>query len=184
MNYSVQLDADELLALARQDIAKERFDDALLKLKQAVADTSVQEVPAQVLAELGRINARLGLRQKAKQAFQDFLARVPEALQERFELGLAYFEDQAHEPALKLWNEVLKQAPLHPPALFYSSLVLAQRGNFGEALGRSRALLAKVKPDNIFHGRAKDLVQRIEADPQFRKQVAESRPAVESPVQH
>jgi tetratricopeptide (TPR) repeat protein len=169
VNYSVRLDAEELLALARQDVSKERYDEALLKLKQALADSSTREVPAEVLSELGRLNARLGLRVKARQAYQDFLVRAPDAVQERFELGLAFFEDKAVEPALKLWDEVLKRVPLHPPALFYSSLAHAQRGSFPEALSRSQALLAKVNSENLYYGRAKDLIQRIEADPNYRK---------------
>ncbi|WP_051748801.1 tetratricopeptide repeat protein [Nevskia soli] len=183
VNYSVRLDAEELLALARQDLGKERYDEALLKLKQATADAPIQEVPAQIFAELGRLNLRLGLRAKAKQAFQTYLARTPEAVQERFELGLAYFEENASEPALKLWEETLKRAPLHPPTLFYSSLANAQRGSFSAALQLSQTLLANVNAENLYHGRAKELVQRIEADPNYKK-AGDTRVAIDPRVQH
>jgi len=184
MNSLVRLESDELLALARHDLKHERYDAALLKLKQARSETSGQQIPAGVLAELGRLYSRLGLRARAKEAFQEFLAREPEALQERFELGLTLFEDGAAEAALGLWEQVLRTSPLHPPALFYSSLALAQRGSFAEALQLSQTLLSKVNVDNLYHGRAKDLIQRIEKDPNYRNHVDKGRLAAESRVQH
>ncbi len=47
MHDSVQLDGEELVPLARQDIATERFDEALLKLKQAITLRFTPKAPFQ-----------------------------------------------------------------------------------------------------------------------------------------
>jgi len=164
-----KFDADELLALARLDVEKERFDEALAKLKQARAR---QDAPA-IISELGRVYVRLGLRQRAKQAFEAVLARDPAAVNDRFQLGLIHFELGDRAQALSLWQEVLGKAPLHPPAIYYSALALAQSGQVLQAYDLCRTLVEKVQPDNLFVGRAKELLQKIESDPKFRKIEAE-----------
>jgi tetratricopeptide (TPR) repeat protein len=163
MTDLMEFDQDELLALARLDIEKERFDEALAKLKRA------QRLHAghMVESELGRVYARIGLKQKARQAFESALAREPNAVHDRFQLGMVYFELEDRRKALALWREVLAQLPLHPPAMFYSALALAQLSDLQPAWELCKTILDQVKADNLYVGRAKDLIGKIEADPNF-----------------
>lgn len=162
-------DAEELLALARHDIEKERLDAALAKLKRA---RTLNDAPV-IASELGRLYARIGLVLKAKEAFEAVLAREPNAVHDRFQLGLMHFEMQDRQKALALWGEVLNQAPLHPPALFHSALALAQIGEIERAHDLCRTVQEKIGSDNLFFGRAKELAEKIEQDPRFRRTAAE-----------
>jgi len=82
MASASDLESDELLALAKHDIGKERYEEALLKLKKILADSPESGAPVDAFAELGRLNLRLGLRDKAEQAFKQCLVLNPEAVQE------------------------------------------------------------------------------------------------------
>lgn len=166
---AADFDADELLALARFDLEKERPDAALAKLKRARA---LNGSPI-IASELGRLYARLGLQMKAKAMFEAVLAAEPKAVHDRFQLGLVYFEMQDRAKALSLWDEVLNQSPLHPPALFHSALAVAQTGEVERAHDLCLTIVDKIGSDNLFHGKARELLQKIEADPRFRKAAAE-----------
>jgi tetratricopeptide (TPR) repeat protein len=160
-----ELDDDELLAVARIDFEKERFDDALLRLKQIIRHSGPTAVPAK--AELARVHARLKLFGRAQAEFLEFLHENPNALTERFQLGMAYFDSGDGGKALEVWDAMMLQAPLHPPALFFSSVVHAQMGRLGIAVDRCRLITEKVEKDNLYFNRARDLLQKIEADPRW-----------------
>src|SRR2546427_8682268 len=68
-NPSVSLDSDELVALARVDIERGAFTDALLKIKQVLADP---EPLAQAFALGGRLYAQLGLWQRARPCYERY----------------------------------------------------------------------------------------------------------------
>lgn len=169
MDFSAYCDSEELLALARLDVEKERLDQALVKLKQIVANDRLSTRQPLVWAELGRLYGQLKLRDKAKEAYRRYIDLTPEALHERFQLGLVCFELGEVENALDLWREVISMTPLYPPALFYTALASAQSGALGNAWEICRQLLDRVEAENFYFGQAKDLLARIEADPVFRR---------------
>jgi tetratricopeptide (TPR) repeat protein len=157
-------DADELVALALHDLEKERLDSALEKLKTAAG---FQDCPPQVYAELGRLYAKLKLFERAQPMFERYLKLRPRAIIELFQLGMAYFDSGKSAEAFEKWTEVLQLAPMHPPAMFFTSFYHAQQGDLIRAYEGCRAVLANVASDNLYFGRAKDLMQRIDADPAY-----------------
>lgn len=153
------LDKEELLALARLDIEHGGLEAALLKLKQVLADESP---PEEALSMGGRLYAQLGIWDRAKGLLQRYLALRPKALNETFQLGMVNFDSgQAHE-AKKIWEDLLKAVPTHPPALFYYGLVLAQEGHIPQAKQSLDTLLKSAPADNLYFGRAKELLQVLE----------------------
>lgn len=166
-NFS-SCDAVELLALARLDMKAERLDQALIKLKQGLSRKDSDSVP-ELLAELGRLYARLGLRDRARDYLERFLAMQPDAIPERFQLGMVYFEDGNRARAVPLWEQVLRHAPLHPPALYHVAVSNAQDGQLERAWTLCRTVLDKVEASNLYFERSKELLQKIEADPIFKR---------------
>ena len=170
------LDKYELVALARLDLEKERFDQALVRLKQA-ASLDGEELP-DISALLGATYARLRLWDRAQAALSAFLTLRPDALNERFQLGMTYFDSGDHARALEVWQQVLGRAKLHPPALYYSALANARLGRLQPALEYCQTVLSTAAQDNLFHGRAKELLEQLRADPKAgAAAVEEPRPA-------
>jgi cytochrome c-type biogenesis protein CcmH/NrfG len=161
------LDAREMVALARLDFEKERFDHALLRLKQVVAKKAGDP---EALSLLGATYARLRLWDKAQAMLQAFLKLHPDALNERFQLGMTFFESGDNTRAIAVWEQVLKQSKNHPPALFHIALANARQGQLKEALALCEAVLANASADNLFHGRAKDLAEKLRKDPRLTGQ--------------
>lgn len=160
------LDAQELLAVARLDFEKERYDQALVRLKQASASNEGQ-IP-EVWALLGAVYGRLRLWAKAQQFLIKFLEARPQSLNERFQLGMTYFDAGDPGKALEVWQQILQAEKLHPPALYYSGLASARLGRLAQALQYCDTVLAQVAQDNLFHGRAKELFEQLRADPRLR----------------
>jgi len=156
---SEQFDADELLAFARLDIERSNYEGALGKLKKVVATGSA---PVDAYAMTARLYAQLGLFERAKDFFQKYLALNPNALVEKFQLGMAYFDTGHAKEAIALWSEILEKQPMHPPALFYKGFALAQQGQTAEAKDLLNALLKNAPADNLYFGRARELLQAIE----------------------
>jgi len=167
-------EADELLALALLDIEKDRPEAALEKLKRAEGQP---DCPSLVYAELGRLYSRLKLFERAKAMFQRYLQLDPGAVTEQFQLGMAHFEKGESPEALDRWTEVLRLAPLYPPALFFTSFQYAKQGELIRAYEGCERVVMNVAADNLYFGRAKDLMQRIEADPAY-VQARQQSPAV------
>jgi tetratricopeptide (TPR) repeat protein len=151
-------DADELLALARLAIERNDIESALAKLKQALA---VEKPLAEAQSMAARVYAQLGLFERAKDLFAAYIAQQPDALVERFQLGMAHFDLGEIDAALQLWDAVLKKDPVHPPALFYSALALAQRNKLSDAKLSLDKLLQSAAADNLYFGRGKDLLNAI-----------------------
>lgn len=153
-------DAEELLALARLALENNQIESALQKLKKLVADA---DAPADSLALAARVYAQLRLFEKAAKLYESYLEKRPDALLERFQLGMTRFDAGNLAEALKVWEAVLKQQPDYPPALFYRSLALSYAGKTMEAKPILEALLKSIPADNLYFGRAKELLQAIEA---------------------
>jgi len=153
------LDKEELLALARLDIERGDLEATLLKLKRVLSEASP---PEEALAMAGRVYAQLGLRERAKDLFERYLDQRPNAINETFQLGMVHFESGQATQAKKIWEGLLKTAPTHPPALYYHGLLLAQEGQIPQAKQSLDALLKSAAADNLYFGRAKELLQALE----------------------
>lgn len=156
-----EFDAEELVALARLDIEQNRLDRALGKLKRAL---TYEDVPAEGFAAAARVYGQLGLYERAKGLFAQFLEREPGAVLESFQLGMTHYDAGETDQALAVWENLLLEQPVHPPALFYKGLVLAQSGQPADALQTLDVLLKSAPADNLYFGRAKELKKVIERD--------------------
>jgi tetratricopeptide (TPR) repeat protein len=155
-------DTDELLALARIELERNDLEGALLKLKKIV---DAKDAPAEAVALAARVYAQLGLYDRADKLYQRFLEQHPEAVTERFQLGMTRLDSGKPDKALEVWEALLKEQPAHPPALFYKSLVLAQTGKNADAKKNLDLLLKSIPNDNLYFGRGKELLQALEAGP-------------------
>jgi tetratricopeptide (TPR) repeat protein len=156
----VQLEHDELLALARNDFEAGRLEDALRKLKAVIAHAAP---PAEALPLAARVYARLGLMARARDCFEKYVGAHPDALHETFELGMTYFDGGEAAKADELWQRVLNRAPTHPPALFYRALHAAREGRAPDARRHLDVLLQSTPADNLSVGRGQELLQEMQA---------------------
>ncbi len=152
-------DSDELVALARIDIEKDRLDLALGKLKRAI---SMDKVPVEALGMIARLYAQIGLFDRAKLYFTQFLNQVPGAVNEAFQYGMVQFDSGDNSAALDTWKTLLEKHPEHPPARFYIGLAQAQAELIEEAKATLESLLSNIPVDNLYFGRAKELLQAID----------------------
>lgn len=157
---SLELDGEELLVFARLDLEQGRVEAALLKFKRILASGSP---PTEALLEAARVYAQLGLRKKAQSLFKSYLKHEPDDVEARFQFGMVLFEDDQRDAAFPLWDQVLKKAPQHPPALFYRALATAQSGKIPEARQQLTALTQAVPTDNLYFARARDLLKDLES---------------------
>lgn len=156
---NVAFENDELLALARLDLERGNVEEALKKLKSILAQAAPMP---DALAMAGRVYAQLGLWERAKDLFQKFLKANPQALTEAFQLGMVHYDAGQADEALKIWADILKQHPVHPPALFYTALAHAQSNRANEARQQIDVLLKSAPPDNLYFGRAKELLRALD----------------------
>lgn len=152
-------DGPELVALARADVEQNRLDRALAKLKRAL---TLSDIPAEGYAVAARLYGQLGLFDRAKDLFERYLKVAPDAVLETFQLGMTHYDAGEMDQALAVWDKLLVGQPVHPPALFYKGLVLAQSGQAADALQTLDVLLKSASADNLYFGRAKELKQAIE----------------------
>src|SRR5262245_57576148 len=154
------LERDELLALARLDLEKERVEEALRKLKRLIAEP---DPLADALPLAARIYAQLGLTERAQGCYRRYLAGRPEAVLETFELGMTHFDRGDTAEAETLWRGVLERAPTHPPTLFYRALLHARTGRMPEARRDLDVLLQAVPADNLYVTRGRELLQELDS---------------------
>jgi tetratricopeptide (TPR) repeat protein len=155
----VQLEHDELLALARNDFEAGRLEEALRKAKALMAGA---DTPAEALPLAARIYARLGLMARARDCFEKYVQARPDALHESFELGMTYFDTGEPVRADQIWERVLTRAPTHPPALFYRALHAAREGRAPDARRHLDVLMQAVPADNLYVARAQELLQEMD----------------------
>lgn len=153
-------DSDELLALARRALENNDLEGGLLKLKKVIAETNP---PDEALTMGASVYAQLKLFDRAEKLYQRYLEKNPKAFLERFQLGMTRFDSGKPAEALKVWDEVLKEKPEFPPALFYKGLALARTEKFNEAKMVLDHVVKTVPADNLYFNRAKELLQAIDA---------------------
>jgi tetratricopeptide (TPR) repeat protein len=157
---TMELDAEELLALAKHELLRGEHESALLKLKRLV---SQKKPPAEALALMARLYAQLGLTERARKTFEKYLEQKPDAAHETFELGATYFDEGNDGRALDFWKRALELQPAHPPALFFSALAHSRSGNLAESRRQIDVLLKAASPDNLYVGRARELLKTFDA---------------------
>jgi tetratricopeptide (TPR) repeat protein len=158
-NKGSAFEADELIALSRVDIGKGDLEKALSKLKQAI---SMKNYPVEALAMTARLYAQIGLFDRAKTYFSQYLNQVPGAVNESFQYGMVHLDSGDSDAALAAWEELLAKRPEHPPAQFYTGLIKAEKQLLDEAKETLESLINSIPADNLYFGRAKDLLQAIE----------------------
>ncbi len=151
-------DAEELFALARLDIDKGNIADALHRLKKV---TQGDKVPTGAFSVCGQLYARLALWDHALKMFQKHLERHPEALGEKFSLGLAHGNAGRAAEAMKIWNEILEKQPGYVPALFYRALLRAQQSELAGARQDLEALVRTAGANDPYLKPGKELLQSL-----------------------
>ena len=159
-DQNISFESDELIALASLDIERGNVEDALLKLKQVLAD---KNPPIEASAMAARLYAQLGLFERAKNLFKVYLDNKPDAIVESFQFGMAHFDAGESSEALSIWDSVVKKDPVNPPALFYRGLVLTQLNKQADAKQSLDTLLKSTPADNLYFSRAKDLLNAIDS---------------------
>jgi predicted Zn-dependent protease len=81
---------------------------------------------------------------------------------------MTQFESNKTKEAINTWSSILAEQPYNPPALFYISLAYLREGNQENAIKMLQTILTKVATDNLYFGKAKDLISNLERDPSFR----------------
>jgi tetratricopeptide (TPR) repeat protein len=160
-NNNDLFDSEELLAFARLDIERGDLERGLGKLKRAATEADVAPT---VHVMMAGVYAQMRLFDRAKGLYQRYLALVPGDVQARLSLGMTELDSGRPAEALAAWEELLRVAPGHPPALYYRAVALAEMGKRPEAIATLDGLLGSVPEDNLFFERAKELRGRLEAE--------------------
>lgn len=158
---SLTFETDENLALARLEIEHKQFAGALGRLKVLSA---LSDPPPQALILLARLYGQMGLPARAQIWFARFLEVAPQALHERFELGVSQIEQGQVDAALHTWEQVLEQAPTYPPALYFCAATHADAGHLEQAQRVLAILLQTTSPENLYRERALILDARLRGD--------------------
>jgi tetratricopeptide (TPR) repeat protein len=153
-----EFESDELMALIRLNMDKGDMEAALKKVKAVLLRN---DKPNEALSVAARIYAQLGLFSKSSEYYSEFLAQEPEALVERFQLGMTHFDLGEIDQALKVWDEVLKRHEGHPPASYYKALVLSQKGEVATAVELLNGLLKTIMADNLYFDRSRELLAAL-----------------------
>lgn len=159
MKLQENFEPEELVALARLDMEKYDFSAALSKLKQAVV---MENASLEAFAMLAKVYAQLGLYDRAIEQFEFYLQRDPDALIEKFQLGMAQFDAKKTTEALATWGQLLAGHPNFPPALYYRGLALLQQELPEQAKASLTQLVESAEPDNIYCERAKQILRDID----------------------
>ncbi len=155
--HDTDFEPDESLALARIEIQNNQHAVALARLK---ALTQGDHADPQAGLVLARLYGQLGLPARAQAGFEAFLLNQPDAVHERFELGVALMEQGKPDAALQTWAQVLRQAPTYPPALYFTAVAHYQLSQSQEAEQVLRTLFQTSAPDNTYHERGRELLQQ------------------------
>lgn len=155
------LDFEELIVLAKLDLDANNLSDALIKIKFAHKSTSADSETTIMLA---RLYARLGLFEKATPLFSEYVDKNPDAIVEKFQLGMTLFDNNDFAKALEIFNSILEAEAYHPPAMFYSTLILSEQGKVDEAISLLESILTNVDSKNLFYSRAHEQLVNLDSD--------------------
>lgn len=159
MDLSI-FEQDELLALIREDMKKQDYVSALTKVKFIL---SRDRIPVEVLALAGKIYATLGLFERAKLAFADYLQNSPNSFLELFQLGMVEKDMGNYDQAIQNWEAVLELQPNYPEALFYLGDLSIHMERLEEARTWLLRLLETAPDGSEFIPMADQLLNRIKA---------------------
>lgn len=149
---------EELFALAKMDFQRENYENSLRKLKVLMGRN---QIPIQTYSLLGRVYASIGIFEKAKECFEVFVKNVPDAIEEKFQLGMVERDMGNSDQAVNLWDELLTQVPNFPPALYHKALVSIDKDDTKHAVELLNSLLETApEGDELIH-RADQLLSRI-----------------------
>ena len=99
-----------------------RYESALVSLKKIIRDQPENEV---ALGMLASAYAELGMRERARQQFDELLKVNPRNPLARFQRGMMDFEEGSLESALEIWQPLLADENDFM-GHFYSALALTQ----------------------------------------------------------
>lgn len=157
MNYS-NFDPEELFALAKYDFSKNEYEPALSKLKVLIGRNQTL-LDSYSLA--GRIYATLELFEKAKECFSIFVKNAPEAIEERFQLGVVDYNLGNLEDALSMWDELLESYPGFPPALYHKALVMIDKDEVQQATDLLNSLLETAPEGDAHIAMADEMLSKL-----------------------
>lgn len=152
-------ESDELLALIKIDVEQNKMDEALYKLKHL---TIKSDAPEESYSLLARVYAKLGLYRRAREWYTKFINNQPEAIIEKFQLGLTYHDEELNDEAVKVWDELLLAEANYPPALFYKALVFSNAGHIVDAQAMLNALFETAQQDNIYVEQGRELAKTLD----------------------
>jgi len=81
---------------------------------------------------------------------------------------MTQYDSNNNKESISTWSTILKEQPYNPPALFYSALAHLKEGNQEQAITMLQTILTQIPTDNLYFGKAKELISDLERDPAFR----------------
>lgn len=156
--YTELYDVDELLALARMDLQEKNCQESLWKIKLAMGKCDDGH---EAYALAGRVYAQIGLYDKARDAYVNYITHNPDAILERFQHGMVLFDMGDFEKAQATWQELLQQSPGYPPALYYMAICWLQADNKDKAMQLITELKNTAPKDNYYVNLAIEMEQRM-----------------------
>ncbi|WP_144394458.1 tetratricopeptide repeat protein [Pleionea sediminis] len=148
----------ELVACGNNEFRNERYAQALVFYKAASMKKDFDTVD---FAHLARTYAKLELFDQAKEAFELFLAKYPDAYIERFQLGLVLRDLNNADNAIEIFDQVLAQEPTFAPALYYKSLVCIEKDDLESAKFLLSELLRNTEDDNLYVKLTNELIESL-----------------------
>lgn len=158
MDHFGYFDNEELFAFARNDLANNYQEDALKKIKCIL---SRGNFPVDVLALAGKIYASIGMYERAKSMFLEFIHEVPEAFVERFQLGMVEADLGDTDEAERVWAAVIEEQPHYAPALFHLGQLLANKGELDRATEHLNTILEHAPDDSEYIAPADQLLTKL-----------------------
>lgn len=98
---------------------------------------------------------------KQNRYLKEYLREKPDALVEKFQYGMTFFDSNDLTKAFDIFNSILEKEPMHPPAMFYSSAILLRQGDIKEATAKLENIILNVEKENLFYNRAQEQLVKL-----------------------